>query len=475
MRRTSRAVLTLPLSVVLLSCGDSGSDPPCGPGPVSFTIPEPVSLQTVGVTQTLTVDAEDGCGLPVGAADLVWQSFNPAVATVDGQGTVTAEGVGSTTIQAVQGTEVAGLQVVVHASETGGRYEELGFTEYPGTRLTDLWMVGDRVLTGTGAVSNVSCPGPACMHPVVVWNATDPDALAIADSLRIPAGLVNDVKIRSDGAVGIATMEGGIGGIVTLDLTTPGTVTAHATFTDGLEVGVHNAWIDEAGGRTYAYLATDGSTSANGLHVLDITDPTAPERVSTFWAGSSSLHDVYVRDGLAFLSHWDAGLVILDVGDGRAGGAPDAPVEVSRLVIPGGNTHNAWYWPERELVFVGQEVFAVPGQDPAGAGSVFVVDVADMANPAVLATWQLGEFPPHNFWLDEEAEVLHVAWYGNGLRALDVSGPLSGSLEGQSVELAAVTDVGPQGRAWFWAPQLHNGRIYGVTNQGIWVYSFSRN
>ena len=33
-------------------------------------------------------------------------------------------------------------------------------------------------------------------------------------------------------------------------------------------------------------------------------------------------HDVYVRDGLAFLSHWDAGLIILDVGNGMAGGSP---------------------------------------------------------------------------------------------------------------------------------------------------------
>ena len=62
----------------------------------------------------------------------------------------------------------------------------------------------------------------------------------------------------------------------------------------------------------------------------------------------------------AFLSHWDAGLIILDVGNGIAGGSPASPVEVSRIKTVGGQTHNAWYWPAAGYVFVGEENFGRP-------------------------------------------------------------------------------------------------------------------
>ncbi len=77
------------------------------------------------------------------------------------------------------------------------------------------------------------------------------------------------------------------------------------------------------------------------------------EGVENAWIeGSSGAYDVYVRDGLAFVSHWDAGLVILDVGNGIAGGSPTNPVEVSRVQTEGGNTNSAWYWPDAEGSYV---------------------------------------------------------------------------------------------------------------------------
>ena len=48
------------------------------------------------------------------------------------------------------------------------------------------------------------------------------------------------------------------------------------------------------------------------------------------------IHDTFVRDGLAFVSAWDAGLIIYDVGNGIRGGSPSRPIEVSRIVPPAG-------------------------------------------------------------------------------------------------------------------------------------------
>ncbi len=64
------------------------------------------------------------------------------------------------------------------------------------------------------------------------------------------------------------------------------------------------------------------------------------------------IHDTFVRDGLAFVSAWDTGLIIYDVGNGIRGGSPSAPIEVSRIVPPPrrrsadmvGSIHNAWWF-----------------------------------------------------------------------------------------------------------------------------------
>ena len=192
--------------------------------------------------------------------------------------------------------------------------------------------------------------------------------------------------------------------------------------------------------------------------------------VAEFYAGSSFLHDIYVRDGLAFLSHWDAGLVILDVGNGMAGGSPTDPVEVSRVVTQGGQTHNAWYWPQAGYVFVGEEDFGTPG-------IMHVVDVRDMNSPFEVATFTVDGTTPHNFWLDEANAVLYLAWYAQGILAVDVSGELLGALDRQERGIASLRYGGPGGcpddtssATCTWAPQFHNGFVYVADmNSGLWV------
>ncbi|MGH7539721.1 MAG: LVIVD repeat-containing protein, partial [Gemmatimonadota bacterium] len=180
------------------------------------------------------------------------------------------------------------------------------------------------------------------------------------------------------------------------------------------------------------------------------------------------LHDVYVRDGLAFLSHWNAGLIILDVGNGIAGGSPTSPVEVSRIRTQGDQTHNAWYWPEGGYVFTGEEDFGTPGR-------LHVIDVRDLAAPREVATFRVAGDTPHNFWLDEAGEVLYAAWYSAGVVAIDVSGELTGALEAQGRVLAisqyAGAGVCQSGAgSCTWAPQLHDGLVWvSDMNSGLWA------
>jgi hypothetical protein len=280
---------------------------------------------------------------------------------------------------------------------------------------------------------------------------------------------VNDVKIRDDGRIAVMTHEisnDGLNGVTLLDMSDPFRPTAITRFTQGLESGIHNVWIEG----DHVYLVVNGI--GNGLRVLDIADPASPRMVASFYGGSSFLHDVYVRDGLAFLSHWDAGLIILDVGHGIAGGSPENPVEVGRVRTRGGRTHNAWYWPETGYVFVGEENFGEPG-------IMHVVDASDLTDPREVATFRVPGHTPHNFWLDEDRGILFLAWYGAGLRAVDVTGGLLGELERQGREISGFLYAEPAPEAFCagnddatcaWAPQLHRGDVYvSDMNRGLLV------
>ncbi len=331
---------------------------------------------------------------------------------------------------------------------------------------SDLWLNGTVGYTGTWGgrtVNNVTRFG----NQLYSWDLSSPTQPVLVDSVEIDARVVNDIKIRADGAIAIITHEASNdlqNGVTLLDLSDPLHPQITTRFTQQLEPGVHNAWLEG----DFAYLVVDGV--GGGLRVLDISNPAQPVVVAEFYAGSSFLHDIYVRDGLAFLSHWDAGLVILDVGNGMAGGSPTDPVEVSRVATQGGQTHNAWYWPQAGYVFVGEEDFGTPG-------IMHVVDVRDMNSPFEVATFTVDGTTPHNFWLDEANAVLYLAWYAQGILAVDVSGELLGALDRQERGIASLRYGGPGGcpddtssATCTWAPQFHNGFVY-VTdmNSGLWV------
>lgn len=369
------------------------------------------------------------------------------------------------TVQVVAGFQAAADTVAVEVSPRGlsGSFQVVANAQH-GLRFTsDLWLHGNHAYTGTWGVRTVDSVTYAGDR-LFVWDISNPASPALTDSVALDARTVNDVKVRTDGALAVATHEGssdGRNGITLLDLADPAHPRVLARFTDGLESGVHNTWIEG----NYVYAVTDGS---GGLRIIDVSNPASPQAAAGFHGGSSFVHDVYVRDGLAFLSHWDAGLIILDVGNGIAGGSPTSPREVGRVITDGGNVHNAWFWPGGGYVFIGEEDFRRPG-------FMHVVDGRDLRRPREVASFRVPGSTPHNFWMDEERRILYLAWYENGVRALDVSGELLGELDRQGREIAFTRYAG--GGACFsgagtctWAPQLHRGLVFASdANSGLWV------
>ncbi len=333
---------------------------------------------------------------------------------------------------------------------TPATFTEVGQGTPPsGQATSDLWVHGTVAYTGTFGGNTLW-----------VWDVSNPAAPVRAASVVVDAGSVNDVKIRADGTLGVIThanSQDGLNGITLLDLSDPLRPQVITRFTSQLTAGVHNDWIEG----DYVYAAA-GAFSGGRITIIDISNPADPQVVAGFYAGSSGAHDVYVRDGLAFVSHWDAGLVILDVGNGIAGGSPTNPVEVGRVQTEGGNTHNAWYWPDAGYVFVGEES-GRPGV------VLHVVDVSDLSNPVEVATFEVAGGNPHNFWLDEVRGILYVAWWRQGLKAIDVSGELLGRLT--QGRLVGSIGVGNDFNESSWGAQLHDGLVYvSEVNSGLWIF-----
>lgn len=467
----------------MAACGDAvgpGSD-----GRVEI-VEGPATLRQ-GDVGTLRADVRDPDGSP-GEAAVAWSVLPEEAGFVTPEGRLVGYEPGTLRVVAsLEGGAADTAEVSVSARDgLDGGFSVVGHGAVDARFTSDLWVHGTAAYTGTWG-SRSGPGGSRRGDRLYVWDVASPAAVQRVDSVAADASTVNDVKVRADGTLVVFTHEGSTdarNGITLLDASDPLRPAPILRFTDRMAPGVHNVWVEEDD--VYAVVNGVQPEVGSGLQVVDASTPSDPRIVAEFFGGTAAragefLHDVYVRDGLAFLSHWNAGLIILDVGHGIAGGSPSAPVEVSRIMprrapgdsMPSNQVHNAWYWPEAGWVFVGEEDFNSPGR-------LHVIDVRDLREPRYVASYRPADHrdTPHNVWVDEERGILYAAWYSQGLRALDVTGELLGELERQDREIASILYDGSGGcpgrgggtGTCTWAPQLHQGHVYvSDMNSGLWV------
>jgi hypothetical protein len=95
-----------------------------------------------------------------------------------------------------------------------------------------------------------------------------------------------------------------------------------------------------------------------------------------------------------------------------------------------------------------------------------VVDVSDLTQPVEVAFYHLDGAGAHNFWMDEDAEILYAAFYNGGVVALDVSGTLADDLAGRELGRRM---PGGLGNTYTWGVQLANGSLYAIDMlSGLW-------
>lgn len=404
-------------------------------------------------------------------------------ATIESDGGFVAERPGTYVVTASSGDHAASASVIVSPRNIERVIQVVGRMPVKDFQSAEQWIIGNYAYMAT------------ISDKVLVYDISDPAHPKLTDTITVDTRTINDVSTTQDGKVMVITREGASNrknGIVFLDNTDPAHPKIMSEYTETVTGGVHSAFIDSH----YVYLTDDATGS---LRVIDFKDVKAPKEVAR-WQVSNPLvtntnitegllqgrylHDVQVKDGLAYLAYWRDGLVILDVGSGIKGGSPEKPQLVSQFHFNHAELYgNDWLagshavFRYKNYVFVGDEVFP-PLFDISSRnripvrGIAHVIDVSDIEHPRKVAEYAVPEAGSHNIWVDND--VMYMGYYSGGARVVDVSGELRGDLYRQGREIGRLWTGDPDGYRsnlpFCWGAQPHNGLVYfNDINSGIWI------
>ena len=435
------------------------------------------------------VSAKDAAGRALTGLTPSW-SFSPGQGVIDTDGAFTGYEGGTYVVTATLGTQSA--QAVVRLTPRDVRRPATVVGRLPRTGFTteEVWLHPTREIAYLGTGS-----GGDRMFTIDITDKSKP---VVTDSIVENTRRVNDIMTSPDGKHLVFTREGASdrkNGIVIATLDDPLHPKKCADYTEGLTGGVHSTFVykQEKYG-THIYLTNDGT---GAIHIIDWNDPCNPKTAAVWKTprpdAGRSLHDIDVQDGLAYLSYWNDGLVILDVGNGVKGGSPSNPQVVSQykydlndmyrqVEAAGGpgfirGTHTAWR--HKNYVFIADEVFPaapVKGAKDASAGRAYgrlqVIDVSDIAKPKSVAFYEPEYGGVHNVWV--AGDTLYMGAYNAGFRAFDISGELRGDLRAQQREMVHVHTADMDGyvknAAMTWGVVVRNGLAYvNDMYNGLWI------
>jgi hypothetical protein len=405
-------------------------------------------------------------------------------ATIDPDGAFVAELPGTYIVTASSGAHEATASVVVTPRNVERTLELVGRAPIKGMRVAEEWIQGNYAY-----VSTIS-------DKLLVFDISDPGRPRQTASLTVDARLINDVSTTADGKTLVISREGASNrknGIAFYDNSDPAHPKPISEYTATVTGGVHSAFVDSH----YVYLTDDATGSMRVIDFANIKNPRevarweVPNEVATMVKadgveeiGGRYLHDLQVKDGLAYLAYWRDGLVILDVGKGVKGGSPEHPQFVSQLHFNHNELYgNGWLagthsvFRYKNYVFVGDEVFPPifdihsKSRIPV-RGIVHVVDVSDISKPRKVAEYPVPEAGAHNMWVEDD--IMYMGYYNGGGRVVDVSGELRGDLYRQGREIGHLWagDVNGEGAnlPFTWGAQPHGGLIYfNDVNSGLWI------
>jgi choice-of-anchor B domain-containing protein len=379
--------------------------------------------------------------------------------------TLSISGFGSSALRAAAQPCVGGM-VDIYPCDNVVLTSHLSLAELGSQGTSDNWGWTDP-MTGTEYAILAS------VESTIFVNLADPENPIVVGNLPTHGNstIVRDLKVYQNHAFIVADTSGH--GMQVFDLTELRNVAAPpVTFSetfhyDGIDEA-HNIALNET--TAFAYLVA-GDTCSGGMHMLDVSIPTAPSFVGCY-TDAGSIHDAvcFIYSG-PDTEHQGAeiciaadlsGLVnIVDVTD------KSSPASLAFAAYgPASISHQGWISDDQRYYFHGDE-----GDE--GGGQVtrtYVWDIQDLDNPTLAGTHSATTLATdHNQYV--RGNHLYQANYRAGLRVLEF-GDLS---VGEMTEVAFLDsrpgqDDSSFGGAWSVYPFFASGQIiFTDTQQGLFV------
>lgn len=229
---------------------------------------------------------------------------------------------------------------------------------------------------------------------------------------------------RSSVAIGSSLIVAAGGGIYTMDVTDPQSVSISSSIFPGgtsKDIAINGQTIYIAAG-------------SEGLKVFDAFDPNALSIITTLDVPGLA-DSVFVENDLAYLGALTGGVSIVDILD------PANPVLLSSYDTTG---------LIREVHVQGQYMYA------AGSLGLLVFDVSDPSSPALVYEAAPG---PSVVSLDVDGDRLYLGLISTGFQALDIADPSLPTLIGQYDATGRVREI-----------EMHSGVLYyTVDNEGLYA------
>lgn len=208
-------------------------------------------------------------------------------------------------------------------------------------------------------------------------------------------------------------------GLIIIDMSNVPISASLVTVSNTYWMRSHNIFIDEEHGRLYTAGARDENGVPVNMMVFDLTvnpaDPTLMAKVNLVNGGY--VHDVYVRDHIAYCSHGNNGYAVYDLTD------PNNPIPLSSQLTNGYN-HSSWLTDDGNYAMVAEEVptgLPMLVMDLTNVNSNDIQVVHSFKEPLLAPTHI--DNTPHNPFI--VGDLMYVSYYEDGVVVFDISDPLN--------------------------------------------------
>ncbi len=205
-----------------------------------------------------------------------------------------------------------------------------------------------------------------------------------------------------------------------------------------------------------AYVYVNGTTSTQGIHIMDVSNPADPVEVGLYQPGYY-IHDCHVKNDLLFACAFYEGVIdILDISD------KSNPIQIAQIDDPTGNTHSCWMTEDDRYLVVCSEMDGLPSR---------IYNIEDFGNIYEVARYTANPISlVHNPYI--RGDYCFITHNTEGLRILDIAD------SELPVEVGYYdTFDGPSGGfsgLWSACPFFPSGKIIGGNREdGLYVWTFN--